>query len=662
MTPTKPGPSLHIANPVAQAKAVLRKKFSADDAAVTSRAGHEPASQPVTAEAPGEASAMNVGDAGASYQSTQASIPAAGASTSASTSAAASPAATTPAAAPVLVNDMINPWLTGGAVLTGASAPAATPAPASPAAVAAPVAAAADAPAVAVPAGPDTIAPTLAITSNVGSLKAGQTATVTFTFSEAPVGFVAGDISTSGGTLSNPAVSTTDPKVYTATFTPAAGEAAAIGLITVAPGLYTDAAGNSGEAATTPALAIDTLAPAAPVIFTDPTSNIINGMGVFHQLSGISESGATVALTIAGTTHAATVTTIVFNGTRDVWSYTLTAADIAAMGQGAETITVTQTDAAGNTSVAGTHDFMVDTIAPVFTSVGANIHVAENAPIGTIVFDGTANGDAGVTYSLAGGMDVFQFSIDATTGVVRFDASPNFEFAVDIGANHVYDLTINATDAAGNVTGQAVQVTVTDVLETNQAGDAVIDLGSYGYLIHPVQVEGKWYYIWDRNGDGAVNSARSLNGGFDIMTHNVLDDLFNYDINGVRNTTSINPGDGGYGTTDNFHYATINGVKLALPTAGMVIGPNGSPVSQPGTAVGDGSTTNPTYDDLLAIWDAYNGSGTGVGTSGTPPGWLASAYWSASLGNTLGHSTVSNLGAVNGIADAVNAYVILQVL
>lgn len=662
MTPAKPGPSLHIANPVAQAKAVLRKKFSADDAAVTSRAGHEPASQPVTAEAPGEASAMNVGDAGASYQSTQASVPAAGASTSASTSAAASPAATTSAAAPVLVNDMVNPWLTGGAVLTDASATPAVPAAPEPAAVAAPVAAAADAPAVAVPAGPDTIAPTLAITSNVAALKAGQTATVTFTFSEAPVGFAAGDISTIGGTLSNPAVSTTDPKVYTATFTPTAGAASATGLITVAPGQYTDAAGNSGGAATTPALAIDTLAPAAPVIFIDPTSDIINGMGVFHQLSGISESGATVALTIAGTTHAATVTTIVFNGTRDVWSYTLTAADIAAMGQGAETITVTQTDAAGNTSVAGTHDFMVDTIAPVFTSVGANIHVAENAPIGTIVFDGTANGDAGVTYSLAGGMDVFQFSIDATTGVVRFDASPNFEFAVDIGANHVYDLTINATDAAGNVTGQAVQVTVTDVLESNQAGDAIIDLGSYGNLIHPVQVEGKWYYIWDRNGDGAANSSRSLNGGFDYMTHNVLDDLFNYDINGVRNTTVMNNADGGFGTTDNFRYATINGVKLALPTAGGVIGPNGSSHYYPGTAVGDGAGINPTYDDLLAIWDAYNGTATTIFSNGTPAGWQA-GVWSASVGNQLGHALVElNTGSVNGIADALDGYVVLQVL
>ncbi|MDD5388440.1 MAG: Ig-like domain-containing protein [Gallionellaceae bacterium] len=87
----------------------------------------------------------------------------------------------------------------------------------------------------------DTVPPTLAITSGVAAVKIGETATVTFTFSEAPVGFAAGDIATSGGTLSGLAV-TTDPKVYTALFTPTAG--------------FTGAAGNNGGAGTTPTIAI----------------------------------------------------------------------------------------------------------------------------------------------------------------------------------------------------------------------------------------------------------------------------------------------------------------------------------------------------------------------------------------------------------------------
>ncbi|MDB5966650.1 MAG: hypothetical protein JWQ72_3150 [Polaromonas sp.] len=677
MTPIKPGTGTQTATSAAQAKAVLRKKDSADEATFSSQTGHDAASQPSTRDTTGEASAMNIGQAGVSYQYAQDSVPAAdpstGASTSASTSPAASPAATTPTAAPVFVNDMFNPWLTGGAVLAGAPAPAPTTATATATAATAVTAAPAPAPA---PAIPDTVAPTLAITSNMAALKAGETATVTFTFSEAPVGFVAGDISVAGGTLGVPLASTTDSRVYTATFTPTAGVDAATGLITVASGLYADAAGNSGGAGTMPALAIDTLAPATPVIMTDSsTGSIINGMGQFFDFFGAIPTGDTVELTIGGIPYAPTHQPTFFDPTRTVWFYTLTAADVAAMDQGALTVTATQTDAAGNSSAAVPLHFMVDTIAPVFTSVGANVNVAENTAVGTPVFDATANGDVGVRYELSGGMDAFEFSINAATGQVYLGANPalgqlatrpNFEFAVDVGADHVYEFGINATDAAGNVTTQAVKVTVTDVLETNQAGDAIIDLGMYGYLINPVQVEGKWYYFWDRNGSGsasAANNSSTRYGGYDFMNHNVLDGLFNHDINGVLNTTEINPGDGNFGTTNNFRYATINGVKLALPTAGGVIGPNGSATNYPGTAISDGTSNNPTYDDLMAIWDAYNGSGTGSAlTSGVPAGWMT-GLWSASLGTSLNHAVVGmNVGTINSVADTVDAFVVLQVL
>src|SRR5205823_5025470 len=48
----------------------------------------------------------------------------------------------------------------------------------------------------------DTQAPALVITSNVQSLKIGEQATITFTFSEDPgATFTAGDVAVSGGTL-----------------------------------------------------------------------------------------------------------------------------------------------------------------------------------------------------------------------------------------------------------------------------------------------------------------------------------------------------------------------------------------------------------------------------------------------------------------------------
>jgi Ca2+-binding RTX toxin-like protein len=86
----------------------------------------------------------------------------------------------------------------------------------------------------------DTTPPTLAITSNRSSLTAGQTATITFTLSESSTDFAVGDMSVSGGTLSNFTGSGT---TYTATFTPTANSTTA-GVVSVASNTFSDAAGN----------------------------------------------------------------------------------------------------------------------------------------------------------------------------------------------------------------------------------------------------------------------------------------------------------------------------------------------------------------------------------------------------------------------------------
>jgi Bacterial Ig-like domain/RTX calcium-binding nonapeptide repeat (4 copies)/von Willebrand factor type A domain len=67
---------------------------------------------------------------------------------------------------------------------------------------------------------------------------------VTFTFSEAPVGFMAADITAVGGTVSGLAA-TVNPLVYTATFT-ANDYFDGTGSVSVATGSYTDADGNAG--------------------------------------------------------------------------------------------------------------------------------------------------------------------------------------------------------------------------------------------------------------------------------------------------------------------------------------------------------------------------------------------------------------------------------
>ncbi|MEI8024660.1 MAG: Ig-like domain-containing protein, partial [Actinomycetota bacterium] len=104
----------------------------------------------------------------------------------------------------------------------------------------------------------DTVAPTITVgRSGSGTLRAGQTASLTFVLSESATNFDVGDVTVSGGTLTGFAGSGTD---YTATFTlTATGTSTA--SVSVAGGAFTDAAGNNNTASNSLSIAYDTVVP-----------------------------------------------------------------------------------------------------------------------------------------------------------------------------------------------------------------------------------------------------------------------------------------------------------------------------------------------------------------------------------------------------------------
>jgi len=132
----------------------------------------------------------------------------------------------------------------------------------------------------------------------------------------------------------------------------------------------------------------------------------------------------------------------------------------------------------------------------------------------------------------------------------------------------------------------------------------VIDLGAAGKLIHPVKADGKWYYHWDRSGDGTSDNTGSLSGGVDYVSHTDLKTVFNKDASGVACTT----------ISATCRHAVINKVKVALPG----IGASG--------VVEAYLTDNQTYTDLAEVWDSAN---SGIQTNGTPTGWREDHYWTA---------------------------------
>jgi Ca2+-binding RTX toxin-like protein len=66
-----------------------------------------------------------------------------------------------------------------------------------------------------------------------------------------------------------------------------------------------------------------------------------------------------------------------------------------------------------------------------------------------------------VAWSLTG-TDASLFTIDAATGAVTFNASPDYEAPADGGHDNLYDIVVHANDGVNDVT-QDVAITVTDV-------------------------------------------------------------------------------------------------------------------------------------------------------------------------------------------------------
>ncbi|MGM8228467.1 Ig-like domain-containing protein [Cellvibrio sp. ARAG 10.3] len=115
----------------------------------------------------------------------------------------------------------------------------------------------------------DTAPPTVGIVVADTNLLVGETSSVTFTFSEAILGFANDDLTIGNGTLTN--VSSSDGNVtWTATLTPAADTAAVTNVISLNLTGVTDIAGNAGAATTdSNNYAVDTQRPTATIVVAD---------------------------------------------------------------------------------------------------------------------------------------------------------------------------------------------------------------------------------------------------------------------------------------------------------------------------------------------------------------------------------------------------------
>lgn len=206
----------------------------------------------------------------------------------------------------------------------------------------------------------ETIRPTVGVTLSKTSLKAGDTATVTFTFSEKVIGFTTADIAVANGSLS--ALSSADGGLtWTATLTPANGVTDDTNVITVDTAGVTDLAGNAGVGVVTSGnYSVRSARPTVSVVVAKPHLGVGGTSAVTFTFSEAVTGFTNADITVANGTLSAVTTTD--GGT--TWTATLTPK--AWVGDRTNVITVDTagvTDAAGNAGVgvSASNNYAVDT-------------------------------------------------------------------------------------------------------------------------------------------------------------------------------------------------------------------------------------------------------------------------------------------------------------
>lgn len=121
-------------------------------------------------------------------------------------------------------------------------------------------------------------------------------------------------------------------------------------------------------------------------------------------------------------------------------------------------------------SASGSMTMTLDQSAPTLTS-GSTFSFAENTSTSSTAALISVNESSTITLNSGSDSAIFTLStVDTLTARVRFLSSPDFEKAMDVGANNVYNISLRATDSLGNFADLAISITVTNVNESSNLG------------------------------------------------------------------------------------------------------------------------------------------------------------------------------------------------
>ncbi|MBK5532305.1 DUF4347 domain-containing protein [Pseudomonas sp. TH08] len=412
--------------------------------------------------------------------------------------------------------------------------------------------------------------PTATIVVADTALKAGETSTVTITFSEAVSGFTNADLTIANGTLSN--VSSSDGGItWTATFTPTANITDTSNLISLDNSGVTNASGNSGVGTTdSNNFAIDTALPTATIVVAD------NRLGIGET--------TTVTITFSEAVSGFDLSDIsVANGSLSnltssdggiTWTATLTP---TANVNDATNLIIVDTagvqDLAGNlgASIAISNNYVLDATRPTVDIVVANPHlgIGQTTTVTFTFSEAVSNFDLSDLSVTNGDLSNLSSSDGGKTWTATFTPTAN----VTDPSNFIALDTSNVTDLAGNV-GSTVAVSNNYALDSEPPSATVvianpnIGIGQTSQVTITFNEAVSGFDLSDiAVANGTLSNLSSSDGG-KTWTATLTP---NANVNSASNAISVNSGgvsdasgNSGSGVSSSNNYA-INTVPVVIP-------------------------------------------------------------------------------------------------
>ena len=205
--------------------------------------------------------------------------------------------------------------------------------------------------------------------------------------------------------------------------------------------------------------------------------------------------------------------------------------------------------------------------APTITNTTGNYSVPENQTSAFTVTASDPDGDS-LTFSISG-TDSSLFTI-SSSGVVTFNAAPDYENPSDSGTNNVYDLSASVSDGSLSAS-KDFMVTV-----TNDTSDDITTEGYDGIYVAAGPVQGATICI-------EVNAGTCT--GAQFTTTSAQDGTFSLTVD--SGTTGVLRGEGGFDPVTNLQFGENDSLALGQPVTDQNV-----VISVISGVMNEGTTTN----------------------------------------------------------------------